>query len=219
MSFSRPRLADPKWAAPLLPTVLLGKDPRYLTSSKGPRRSGATAVGTLTACVKGISAISLTASAALRAGRYSLNVDEHEDIGLGREVGVPGLVPHHPGRTGPGWEDGGEHHSLIPARFSRGGPGSVNRGYHAVDTSTSRATQFFLARNRLASARSATRTRVAIKRHLFDSPRKNHCMNCSPRKCLAAGHRCQPTDLVGDRAFSPSASCASRSVELVSHRV
>lgn len=47
-------------------------------------------------------------------------------------------------------------------------------------------------------------------------------MNCSPEEiALVAGHRCQPTDLVGDCAFliERQRQCLAGSVELVSHRV
>lgn len=55
MSFSAAAVWRIRRAAPLLPTVLLGKTPRYLTSSAATA-VGATAVGPSLACVKGISA-------------------------------------------------------------------------------------------------------------------------------------------------------------------
>lgn len=97
MSFSASACWRIRRAAPLLPTVLLGKTARYLISG-APTAIGATAVGPSLSTLKEYPQL---ADRAIAQGRavYCWNVDEYEDIDFCRDVGVAWLATHHPGRT------------------------------------------------------------------------------------------------------------------------
>jgi glycerophosphoryl diester phosphodiesterase len=81
----------------MLPTVLLGRTARYLTSGAATA-VGATAVGPSLPTLKESPQL---ADRAIAQGRavYCWNVDEYEDLDFCREVGVAWLATHHPGRT------------------------------------------------------------------------------------------------------------------------
>lgn len=104
MSFSAAAVWRIRRAAPLLPTVLLGKTPRYLTSSAATA-VGATAVGPSLPALKEYPQL-VDRSAAQGRAVYCWNVDEYEDIDFCREVGVAWIGTHHPGRTKAWLEDG-----------------------------------------------------------------------------------------------------------------
>ena len=104
MSFSAAAVWRIRRAAPLLPTVLLGKTPRYLSSSAATA-VGATAVGPSLAALKEYPQLVDRAAAQGRAV-YCWNVDEYDDIDFCRDVGVAWLATHHPGRTKAWLEDG-----------------------------------------------------------------------------------------------------------------
>ncbi len=97
MSFSASAVWRIRRAAPLLPTVLLGRTGRYLTSG-APTAIGATAVGPSLSTLKEYPQL---ADRAIARGRavYCWNVDNYEDIDFCRDVGVAWLATHHPGRT------------------------------------------------------------------------------------------------------------------------
>ncbi|WP_374023848.1 glycerophosphodiester phosphodiesterase [Mycobacterium sp. HNNTM2301] len=97
MSFSAAAVWRVRRAAPLLPTVLLGKTARYLTSGAATA-VGATAVGPSLSTLKEYPQL---ADRAIAQGRavYCWNVDEYEDLDFCRDVGVAWLATHHPGRT------------------------------------------------------------------------------------------------------------------------
>jgi glycerophosphoryl diester phosphodiesterase len=97
MSFSAAAVWRIRRAAPMLPTVLLGKTARYLTSTAATA-VGATAVGPSLPTLKDYPQLVDRAVAQGRAV-YCWNVDEYEDIDFCRDVGVAWLATHHPGRT------------------------------------------------------------------------------------------------------------------------
>jgi glycerophosphoryl diester phosphodiesterase len=97
MSFSAAAVWRIRRAAPLLPTVLLGKTPRYLNSSAATA-VGATAVGPYLEALKEYPQLVDRAAAQGRAV-YCWNVDEHEDIDFCREIGVAWIATNYPGRT------------------------------------------------------------------------------------------------------------------------
>jgi glycerophosphoryl diester phosphodiesterase len=97
MSFSAAAVWRIRRAAPMLPTVLLGKTARYLASSAATA-VGATAVGPSLAALKEYPQLVDRAIAQGRAV-YCWNVDDYEDIDFCRDVGVAWLATHHPGRT------------------------------------------------------------------------------------------------------------------------
>ena len=97
MSFSAAAVWRIRRAAPLLPTVLLGRTARYLASSAATA-VGATAVGPSLAALKDYPQLVDRAVAQGRAV-YCWNVDEYDDIDFCRDVGVAWLATHHPGRT------------------------------------------------------------------------------------------------------------------------
>ena len=97
MSFSASAVWRIRRAAPMLPTVLLGRTARYLASSAATA-VGATAVGPSLAALKEYPQL---VDRAVAQGRsvYCWNADEYEDIEFCRDVGVAWLGTHHPGRT------------------------------------------------------------------------------------------------------------------------
>lgn len=97
MSFSAAAVWRVRRAAPLLPTVLLGRTARYL-SSGAATAVGATAVGPSLLTLRESPQL---ADRAIAQGRavYCWNVDEYDDIDFCRDVGVAWLATHHPGRT------------------------------------------------------------------------------------------------------------------------
>jgi glycerophosphoryl diester phosphodiesterase len=97
MSFSAAAVWRIRRAAPMLPTVLLGKTARYLASSAATA-VGATAVGPSLAALKEYPQLVDRAIAQGRAV-YCWNVDDYDDIDFCRDVGVAWLATHHPGRT------------------------------------------------------------------------------------------------------------------------
>src|ERR1700677_1183129 len=84
-------------AAPLLPTVLLGRTARFLTSSAATA-VGATAVGPALSALKEYPQLVDRAVAQGRAV-YCWSVDEYEDVDFCRDVGVAWIATNHPGRT------------------------------------------------------------------------------------------------------------------------
>ncbi|WP_343601645.1 glycerophosphodiester phosphodiesterase [Mycobacterium sp.] len=97
MSFSAAAVWRVRRAAPLLPTVLLGKAARYLASS-APTAVGATAVGPSLETLRAHPELVDRAAAAGRAV-YCWTVDEYDDVQFCREVGVAWLATDHPGRV------------------------------------------------------------------------------------------------------------------------
>jgi glycerophosphoryl diester phosphodiesterase len=97
MSFSSAAVWRIRRAAPLLPTVLLGRTARYLTSS-AVSAVGATAVGPSLSTLKEYPQLVDRAVAQGRAV-YCWSVDEYEDIDFCRDVGVAWIATNHPGRT------------------------------------------------------------------------------------------------------------------------
>lgn len=97
MSFSAAAVWRIRRAAPMLPTVLLGRAARYLTSGAATA-VGATAVGPSLPTLKEYPQL---ADRAIAQGRavYCWNVDEYADLDFCRDVGVAWLATHHPGRT------------------------------------------------------------------------------------------------------------------------
>ncbi|MEZ0352776.1 glycerophosphodiester phosphodiesterase [Mycobacterium sp. pR1184] len=97
MSFSAAAVWRIRRAAPLLPTVLLGRNARYLTSSAATA-VGATAVGPSVVALKDYPQLVDRAAAQGRAV-YCWTVDGYEDIDFCRDVGVAWIATNHPGRT------------------------------------------------------------------------------------------------------------------------
>jgi glycerophosphoryl diester phosphodiesterase len=97
MSFSAAAVWRIRRAAPLLPTVLLGKTARYLTSSAATA-VGATAVGPSLPALKEYPQL-VDRTVAQGRAVYCWNVDEYEDIDFCRDIGVAWIATHHPGRT------------------------------------------------------------------------------------------------------------------------
>ena len=104
MSFSAAALWRVRRAAPLLPTVLLGRSHRYLTSSAAST-VGATAVGPSLATLREHPELVDRAAAQGRA-LYCWTSDEYEDVRFCRDVGVAWLATNHPGRVKAWLEDG-----------------------------------------------------------------------------------------------------------------
>lgn len=97
MSFSASAVWRIRRAAPMLPTVLLGRTARYLASSAATA-VGATAVGPSLATLKEYPQLVDRAAAQGRAV-YCWNVDDYQDLAFCRDVGVAWLATNHPGRT------------------------------------------------------------------------------------------------------------------------
>lgn len=97
MSFSAAAVWRIRRAAPLLPTVLLGKTARYLASGAASA-VGATAVGPSLAVLRECPQLVDRAAAQGRAV-YCWGVDEYEDIDFCRDVGVAWMATDHPGRA------------------------------------------------------------------------------------------------------------------------
>lgn len=97
MSFSAAAVWRIRRAAPLLPTVLLGKTARYLASSAATA-IGATAVGPSVAALREYPQL---VDRALAQGRsvYCWTVDEYDDIDFCRGTGVAWIATNHPART------------------------------------------------------------------------------------------------------------------------
>ncbi|OBI47947.1 glycerophosphodiester phosphodiesterase [Mycobacterium kyorinense] len=104
MSFSAAAVWRVRRAAPLLPTVLLGKAARYLGSSAATA-VGATAVGPSIATLREHPELVDRAAAQGRA-LYCWNVDHYDDVSFCREVGVAWLATRHPGRVKAWLQDG-----------------------------------------------------------------------------------------------------------------
>ncbi|MBO0866506.1 MAG: glycerophosphodiester phosphodiesterase [Mycobacterium sp.] len=104
MSFSASALWRIRRAAPLLPTVLLGKAYRYLVSTAAST-VGATAVGPSIATLRERPELVDRAAAQGRA-LYCWNVDHYDDVTFCREVGVAWLATRHPGQVKAWLEDG-----------------------------------------------------------------------------------------------------------------
>jgi glycerophosphoryl diester phosphodiesterase len=104
MSFSASALWRVRRAAPLLPTVLLGRSHRYLSSSAAST-VGATAVGPSLATLRDHPELVDRAAAQGRA-LYCWTPDAYEDVIFCRDVGVAWLATNHPGRA-KAWLDEG----------------------------------------------------------------------------------------------------------------
>jgi glycerophosphoryl diester phosphodiesterase len=104
MSFSAAALWRVRRAAPLLPTVLLGRSHRYLSSSAAST-VGATAVGPSLATLREHPELVDRAAAQGRA-LYCWSADDYRDVKFCRDVGVAWLATHHPGRVKAWLEDG-----------------------------------------------------------------------------------------------------------------
>jgi glycerophosphoryl diester phosphodiesterase len=97
MSFSASALWRVRRAAPLLPTVLLGRSHRYLSSSAAST-VGATAVGPALATLREHPELVDRAAAQGRA-LYCWTPDAYADVIFCRDVGVAWLATNHPGRV------------------------------------------------------------------------------------------------------------------------
>lgn len=97
MSFSAAALWRVRRAAPLLPTVLLGRASRYLGGSAATT-VGATAIGPSIATLRSHPELVDRAAAQGRA-LYCWTVDRFEDVRFCRDVGVAWLATHHPARV------------------------------------------------------------------------------------------------------------------------
>src|SRR5271155_6062440 len=104
MSFSAAALWRVRRAAPLLPTVLLGRSHRYLSSSAAST-VGATAVGPSLATLREHPELVDRAAAQGRA-LYCWSADDYQDVKFCRDVGVAWLATHPPGRVKAWLEDG-----------------------------------------------------------------------------------------------------------------
>jgi glycerophosphoryl diester phosphodiesterase len=104
MSFSASALWRVRRAAPLLPTVLLGRSHRYLISTAAST-VGATAVGPSLATLREHPELVDRAAAQGRA-LYCWSADDYEDVKFCRDVGVAWLATHHPGRVKAWLDDG-----------------------------------------------------------------------------------------------------------------
>ena len=106
MSFSASALWRVRRAAPLLPTVLLGRSHRYLSSSAAST-VGATAVGPSLPTLREHPELVDRAAAQGRA-LYCWTPDAYEDVIFCRDVGVAWLATNHPGRV-KAWLDTPDH--------------------------------------------------------------------------------------------------------------
>jgi glycerophosphoryl diester phosphodiesterase len=104
MSFSSAALWRVRRAAPLLPTVLLGRSHRYLGSS-APSTVGATAVGPSIGTLREHPEL-VDRSAAQGRALYCWTVDDYDDVNFCRDIGVAWLATNHPGRA-KAWLEGG----------------------------------------------------------------------------------------------------------------
>jgi len=104
MSFSAAALWRVRRAAPLLPTVLLGRSHRYLTSSAAST-IGATAVGPSIDTLREHPELVDRAAAQGRA-LYCWTPDEYDDVRFCRDIGVAWLATNYPGRVKTWLEDG-----------------------------------------------------------------------------------------------------------------
>jgi glycerophosphoryl diester phosphodiesterase len=104
MSFSASALWRVRRAAPLLPTVLLGRSHRYLISTAAST-VGATAVGPSLATLREHPELVDRAAAQGRA-LYCWSADDYEDVKFCQDVGVAWLATHHPGRVKAWLDDG-----------------------------------------------------------------------------------------------------------------
>jgi glycerophosphoryl diester phosphodiesterase len=104
MSFSAAAMWRIRRAAPLLPTVLLGRAALYLGSSAATA-VGATAVGPSIATLREHPELVDRAAAQGRA-LYCWNVEHYDDVAFCREVGVAWLATRHPGRVKAWLQDG-----------------------------------------------------------------------------------------------------------------
>src|ERR1700761_3682304 len=97
MSFSAAAVWRIRRAAPMLPTVLLGKTARYLASSAATA-VGATAVGPSVAALRDYPQLVDRAAAQGRAV-YCWTVDDYDDVDFCQQAGVAWIATNHPGRT------------------------------------------------------------------------------------------------------------------------
>src|SRR6201994_1937132 len=97
MSFSAAAVWRIRRAAPMLPTVLLGRTARYLGGSAATT-VGATAVGPSIAPLREHPEVVDRAAAQGRA-LYCWTVDHYEDVRYCRDIGVAWVATNHPGRT------------------------------------------------------------------------------------------------------------------------
>ncbi|GFG73692.1 glycerophosphodiester phosphodiesterase [Mycobacterium botniense] len=97
MSFSAAAVWRIRRAAPLLPTVLLGRAAWYLASSAATA-VGATAVGPSITTLRDHPELVDRAAAQGRA-LYCWNVDTFDDVTFCRDLGVAWIATHYPGRT------------------------------------------------------------------------------------------------------------------------
>jgi len=104
MSFSAGALWRVRRAAPLLPTVLLGRSHRYLSSSAAST-VGATAVGPSIGVLREHPELVDRAAAQGRA-LYCWTCDDYDDVGFCRDIGVAWLATNYPGRVKAWLEDG-----------------------------------------------------------------------------------------------------------------
>jgi glycerophosphoryl diester phosphodiesterase len=104
MSFSAAALWRVRRVAPLLPTVLLGRSHRYLSSSAATT-VGATAVGPAIATLREHPELVDRAAAQGRA-LYCWTPDDYEDVTFCRDIGVAWLATNYPGRAKAWLEDG-----------------------------------------------------------------------------------------------------------------
>lgn len=105
MSFSAAAIWRIRRAAPLLPTVLLGRTHLYLSSS-APTAVGATAIGPSIATLREHPEL-VDHSAARGRALYCWTVDGYDDITFCQKVGVAWIATNHPGRT-KAWLQNGE---------------------------------------------------------------------------------------------------------------
>jgi glycerophosphoryl diester phosphodiesterase len=104
MSFSAAALWRVRRAAPLLPTVLLGRSHRFL-ASRAASTIGATAVGPSIATLREHPELVDQAAAQGRA-LYCWTPDDYDDVRFCRDVGVAWLATNYPGRVKAWLEDG-----------------------------------------------------------------------------------------------------------------
>jgi glycerophosphoryl diester phosphodiesterase len=104
MSFSSAALWRVRRAAPLLPTVLLGRGHRFLSSSAAST-VGATAVGPSIDSLREHPELVDRAAARGRA-LYCWTVDDYDDVRFCRDIGVAWLATNYPGRAKAWLEDG-----------------------------------------------------------------------------------------------------------------
>ena len=223
MSFSAAAVWRIRRAAPMLPTVLLGKTGPLPGQQCGHRRRCHRRRAVDSPALREYPQLVDRAAAQGRAV-YCWTVDHYEDIDFCRDIGVAWVATNHPGRTKAWLENGRAPTGAATGRLRtsrQSAAGGAGRGNPLGAAPTSRATKFSRS-NRLAPARSATRSRVLINATSsicsLQEPLHELLAEVVP---LVAGRRRHPPDLLGDSTLlvESERQGIAGPVELVAHRV